>query len=278
MSEGILDTAAPAVAAPPTDSSLVEPVGETVANAISDQQADVANKEFLGQLPEALREMPALKSVKGAADLATQFVNQQALLGNSLRIPTEDTGEEQRNEFYNRLTEVPGVVRLPGEDADESVQREFLSKLGVPATPQEYQIQLPEGQTLEDDYLQVATERAYELGLSSKQLNKVFQRELAEREQAAIDQANYVEQSVVQLKSIWGSDYENRVAGASNALRIYKDEMPEYAAELEAYANNPLVIKLLSDIGETMQEKGHAGMQAANNYGMTVSDAKMKKE
>jgi hypothetical protein len=54
--------------------------------------------------------------------------------------------------------------------------------------------------------------------------------------------------------------------------------MPQYAAELESYANNPLIIKLLSDVGETLQEKGHAGMQAANNYGMTVSDAKMKKE
>jgi hypothetical protein len=270
----ILGTAEPVA----TPSLEVEPVGQAITEAVNDQHNQAANAEFLSSLPEALRDMPQIKSIKGAADLATQFVNQQSLIGNSLRIPTADTSEEQTASFYQKLSEVPGVVRMPGEGADEAVMNEFYGKMGVPATPNEYQVSLPEGATLEPEFLQQATASAHALKLSNTQLNQVLNDEIANREQALVDHSNYIDNSKLALKALWSSDYENRVAGATNALRIYKQEMPDHAAELDQFANNPIFVKLLSDVAEQMKETGHAGMQAAGNYGLNVEEAKMKQQ
>ena len=80
MSEGIMGVD------PAVDPAIAKPVAPAVVDALNEQQHAQANSEFLKSLPEALRETPSLKNVKGVEDLATQFVNQQSLLGNSLRI------------------------------------------------------------------------------------------------------------------------------------------------------------------------------------------------
>ena len=273
MSEGIMD--APVIE-DTTGSPDVEPVGKAVTDAIvSDKNAEL-NKTFLGTLPEELRGHTSLKNIKGTSDLATQFVNQQSLIGSSLRVPTDDSSTEQKEEFYKKLDEVPGVVRIPADDADEGVYREFLTKLGVPGTPDEYKVVVPEGQTFEDGYLKRTTQRAFDLGLNNNQLNKIIADEIADEKALDISNQEYIEASKVTLKSIWSQDYNNRVAGAINAMRVYKEEMPEAAIELEQVANNPLFIKILSDLGEHLNEQGHAGMQSGGNYGMSVDDAKMK--
>lgn len=273
MPEGIISEPA----APTESGSVVqEPVGQAVTQAIADQKTGEASKVFLDSLPESLRGHESLKTVKGTADLATQFINQQSLIGNSLRIPTEDTAEEQRNAFYSKLSEVPGVVRLPGEDADDAQQREFLSKIGVPATPNEYKLEAPEGYTPDQEYIQNATQKAHELNLSNKQFNEFIKMEAEAEKAAQIAQQEYIESAKNTLKSIWSNDYDNRVAGATNAMRVYREEMPEFAAELDAISSNPLFVKILSDLGQQLQERGHAGMQSAGNYGLTVEDAKLK--
>lgn len=270
MSEGIMGVD------PAVDPAIAKPVAPAVVDALKEQQDSQANTEFLKSLPEALRETPSLKNVKGVEDLATQFVNQQSLLGNSLRIPSPDTGDEQKNEFYNKITSVPGVVRIPGDDADEAVVKEFNQKLGIPSSPDEYKINAPDGVVLEEDYIRGITQKAHELQLSNKQVNQIVAEDLANNKKANDDYLMYVSRSREALKSIWAQDYDTRVAGATNAMRIYAQEMPEFAAELDAVRDNPLFVKLLSDIGETLQEKGHLGMQTAGNYGLSVEEAKDK--
>ena len=233
---------------------------------------------FAEMLPEALKESPALKGVKDVADLATQFVNQQSLIGNSVRIPTEDSGTDQVNAFYAKLADVPGVVRLPGDEADAETQRAFLDKTGVPRTAAEYKLNAPEGVTLDAQYTQRLTENGIALNWSNDQINKVLTMEL-EGQQTADEAATvYATQSQAALKAIWGADYDVRAAGAKNAYRILTEEMPEHADGLAQVATNPIIVKMLSDINETLQEKGHVGTQGSPNYGMTVGDAKAKKE
>jgi len=247
-----------------------------VADALQEEVHAKANAEFLAMLPEELRDVPALKSVKDASDLATQFINQQGLIGNSLRIPSEDTSAEQKQAFYDKLTSVPGVVRIPDESADDGVKKEFQQKLGVPSTPDEYKVVAPEGTTLEADYLQGLTKRAHELGLNNEQVNKIVAEDIAANKASQEQYEDYVNKSRTALKSIWAQDYDTRVAGATNAMRVYAQEMPEFAQELQSVADNPLFVKMLSDLGASLQEQGHAGMQAANNYGMSVAEAEQK--
>ena len=272
LSDDIADAANPA-------ENKIDPEGGSrqVSDALAEKAAQAANADMLAGLPESIRDHQSLKSVKGVEDLATQFVNQQSMIGNSLRIPSKDTDAETTEAFYKKLTDVPGVVRLPGEDADESVWGEFNAKVGVPATADEYKVQLPEGTTLEPEFLQQATTAAHSLQLSNKQFNIALQQEVAQR--AANEEAheNFVNGSKQALKSIWSDDYETRVSGATQAYRLYKQDFPEYADQLDAVKDNPIFIKLLSDVAGAMQESGHAGMQAAGNYGMSVEDAKLKR-
>lgn len=222
-----------------------------------------------------MRDNPSLRNVKSVEDLATQFVNQGSLLGSSIRIPTEDTAEDQKAAFYEKLTQVPGVVRMPGPDASEEETRQFMGKLGVPATAGEYQI--AEGfDSIDPEVVENYRQNAHALGLTNHQFNSLLQDQIQADKQAEVDYANYIEQARTELKSLWGGDFDARVAGATQALRIYSDEMPEAAKELEAVKNNPLFIRILSDMGQQLIEQGHAGMQRATNYGMTPEDARMK--
>jgi hypothetical protein len=279
MTDGVLNLYEHIANAPNPDENKVDPEGGSrqVSEALKDKAAQAANAQLLAGLPEEIRDHQSLKSVKGVEDLATQFVNQQSMIGNSLRIPTKDTSEEATAAFYKKLMDVPGVVRLPGEDADEAVWSEFNAKVGVPATADEYSIQLPEGTTLEPEFLQEATTTAHALSLNNKQLNAILKTEIESRAAAAEAHENYVIESKQALKSVWSDDYDNRIAGASQAYRLYKQDFPEYAAELESVKDNPIFVKLLSDIAGAMQEAGHAGIQAASNYGMSVEDAKIKR-
>ena len=279
MSDGVLELSDDIADAGKPAADKIDPEGGSrqVSQAIADKAAQAANEQMLKGLPETLRDHQSLKSVKGVEDLATQFVNQQSMIGNSIRIPTKDTDEETANAFYKKLMDVPGVVRLPGEDADEAVWAEFNSKVGVPPTADEFKIQLPEGATLEPEYLQQATKTAHALNLNNNQLNTLLKNELETR--AANEEAyeNFVIESKTALKAVWSDDYDNRVAGASQAFRLYTKEMPEYAEQLQAVKDNPIFVKLLSDVAGAMQEAGHAGIQAASNYGMSVEDAKIKR-
>lgn len=273
MTDGIMGDVQPTDTEPTVTQ---EPISPAITDALKDKEHQTANTAFLDTLPEALREVPVLKSVKDASDLATQFVNQQQMLGNSLRIPTEDTAEEQKEAFYQKLKDVPGVIRVPGEGAKEEEVKQFKQQLGVPETPDSYNIKVPEGTTLEANYIQDVTKRGHELGLTNEQLNKVVADDLAHQAKANEEYTTYVNKSREALKSIWSSDYETRVAGATNAMRIYSQEMPEYAEELKSMADNALFVKIMADLGEKLQEKGHAGMQTAGNYGMNVDEAKEK--
>ena len=257
----------------------IDPEGGSrqVSDALAEKAAQADNAALLAGLPEGIRDHQSLKSVKGVEDLATQFVNQQSMIGNSLRIPSKDTDAETTDAFYKKLTDVPGVIRMPGEDADDSVWGEFNAKIGVPATADEYKVMLPEGQTVDPDYLQQATQAAHALKLSNKQFNLALQQEMSQTAANVEAQENFVNGSKQSLKSIWSDDYDTRIAGATQALRLYKQDFPDYADQLDAVKDNPIFVKLLSDVAGAMQEAGHAGVQAAGNYGMSVEDARLKR-
>jgi len=261
---------------PVSTTQTKEPISPAITDALADKTFQESNTAFLETLPEALRDVPSMKGVKDATDLATQFVNQQNLLGSSLRIPTEDTSAEQKESFYQKLVDVPGVIRVPGDGASEEQIKQFKSQLGVPETPDSYSIKVPEGTQLDAEYIQSVTKRGHELNLTNDQLNKIVADDLAQQASTAEAYTDYVNKSREALKSIWSSDYDTRVAGATNAMRIYAQQMPEFSDELQSVADNPLFVKMLSDLGENLQEKGHAGMQTAGNYGMSVEEAQEK--
>lgn len=117
-------------------------------------------------LPDDLKASPALKDVKDVAGLAKRFVDTQAHLGNSIRIPGENAGEPDRAEFREKLKRAaPELVHLPKDEAQRQVAlREIL---GVPKEPKGYEA--PKDVTLPESVLEALRAEAAEEGLSPAQ-------------------------------------------------------------------------------------------------------------
>src|SRR5210317_1139444 len=94
-------------------------------------------------LPEDLRENKTLADVKDVGSLAQQFIDSQQMIGQSIRIPGPDAGEEAWKNFHSKLTDkVPTLIPTPDPD-NEEVMSALYNRMGRPEDPEGYRH--PEG-------------------------------------------------------------------------------------------------------------------------------------
>lgn len=121
-------------------------------------------------LPEDMRTNPSLLTTKDVPALAKQFIDQQAHLGNSIRIPSENAGEEDRRAFYDKLVaKVPGLIPRP-DVADPLAKETFYKMLGRPDKPEDYE--LAEG-LIDNDHIKYLRTAAHAQGLSKAQFKEL---------------------------------------------------------------------------------------------------------
>ena len=81
---------------------------------------------------EELKGNESLKSFENIDGLAKAFVETKAMVGNSIRIPSEEASDEDRAAFYNKLMErAPALMLRPDPDSSEQMN-EFHRMMGVP--------------------------------------------------------------------------------------------------------------------------------------------------
>lgn len=229
---------------------------------------------FLDNLNEDLRTNESLQDFKDVNSLAKSYVEQKRMLGNSIRIPSSDAGEEQFNEFYSKLEQVPGVMRTPNLD-DEAAREQFFNKLGRPETVDGYQLELPEDQQIDMDQANAFLNIAHKIGLTKDQVNALTGFEIERMNQYN----EYITQSRVSgeetLRQEWGNSFDERLAGAKAARNYFAQKYPEAIQELTdgTVGNNPALIAMLSELGQVLGEKGITNESASNAYGLTPSEA-----
>lgn len=241
---------------------------------------------FLDGLSEDLRGETGLQDFKDANGLAKSYVNLQKMMGNSIRIPTEDSSAEAKQEFYNSLANVPGIVRMPEEgDADSSDQ--FYSKLGRPESKDGYTVEiseelmnnLPESmqtgvQTKIDSFL----ETAHRAGLTNNQTKAILSQEIEglQMQHQQLEQSK--QDAEASLREVWGHDYNNRLASAKAAAHTYAEKYPEAMQEIMSgpAGNNPALLSILADYGRNMQESGTLSTQSNIQFGMSSVEAQDK--
>lgn len=256
----------------------------TVANHTTAQEAPAvqqhtapiadAGSDFLSALPEDLRSDPSLGDIKDIEGLAKSYVNAQRMIGNSIRIPSEDASIEAKQEFYKRLESVPGVMKAPDfENPDE--RDAFFNRLGRPESPDKYNFQIPEDINADGNLVNEFASLAHQAGLTNEQANRLvafeIERANAYNEQLA-DRANQAEQV---LRQKWGADFDTRLDGAKSVLKQYAGDFPEAVQELvnSPVASNPAVIAMLSDLFGSLQEAGTIQSTEQTQYGTTPSEA-----
>lgn len=235
----------------------------------SQQEPASLSTDWRESLPEDIRSEASLQSINSIDDLAKSYVNSQKMIGNSLRIPSEDASEEALNEFYSKLEGVKGVARLDSDD--------IHSKLGWPEDKADYSQGLPEDIELDQERFERYAELAHESKMTKEQFQSLIKLNAAEAQaQSEANEKSFLE-GQNKLKEVWGQDFENRLQGAQEAAKMYSEKYPEAMEQLlnSDMSNNPAVLSMFSELYSAMKETGVVDAKSSGpNYGMTPDEAK----
>lgn len=226
-------------------------------------------------LPEDIKSDSTLQDIKDITGLAKSYVASQRMLGNSVRIPGPDASPEARQEFYQKLTNVPGITRLPDPN-DKAATDQFYAALGRPESPDKYNFELDQDVNLVPEDLQNFKELAHATGLTNEQANKLVAFESARAKAAEQAAMQSREQAVEALKSEWGNDFQNRLTGAKEMVSYYASKYPDAVNELinSPAGNNPALLVMLSELYSGMKEKGVVIPNSQSlNYGVSPEEA-----
>lgn len=171
---------------------------------------DEQQTDWKESLPESVQNWDEARNAENPEQFWQRITDQRTHLGNSIRIPTEEAGDDQWQEFHQKILErVPALMRKPSSD-DESAVDDILKALGKPDATDKYvmpesdDIAFNEGQ---DKWLK---EIALEAGLTKKQFKKIATN-IGKRNY--VDQNTYEEQTQNELKRIaneWGLSAEEK--------------------------------------------------------------------
>lgn len=236
----------------------------TAATVEAPATVDPANPYGGNELPQLIG--PDFTFTEGWADklagdkfdktraMASQFKSLDALL---------DSFHELRASF-SKKTE--GLVKVPGQDASPDDLAAFRRALGVPDSPDGYEIQtpanLPEGFEFDPASLAPLKAKAHELGIPSPALAELvaFQAqseaaEVARLTQEALDRAKAGEE---QLRKEWGNNWEKNLALAER-VKLTGGGLPEG----HWGHHDPHIQRLLASLGSKFSEGSMSAHGAA---------------
>lgn len=242
-------------------------------------EPQLENQSFIDLLPEDLRAEASLQDFKDVAALAKSYVHAQRLVGKSVRIPDEDASDEAKQEFYDKLKEIPDVVNINDRDS-------VLNRLGRPESADKYDLTVEIGEegsieneiaksVIESEDWGIHKEAFYNLGLTQEQAKGVLSQYVNAQVEGQKQYLNKINQSEEAMKSRWGEDYDNRLQSAKLVLNKYKEIYPDSLTDLTngSAGTNPIVLDVLSEYGKLLQESGSVQGKAKLSFNMTPSEA-----
>lgn len=217
---------------------------------------------------------PSYDKFATIADLAKSHAELESYRGKSIRIPSDEAGQEQLDEFTEKLTQVPGVMRMPGED-DEKGWNNIYQQLGRPSAPEGYKFDEIPGFAGDAESEGQFRALAHEAGLSAKQANAIHNwlgSNIAQEQSAVGEQS---EAEMGRLKGEWGQAFDHKLNMARNAAAQLEEKVPgigEYFDNMAQNGYDANMIRLMDVFGEMMGESG--AIQATPRTGMTPDEAK----
>lgn len=169
----------------------------------------MADEKWYNDMDEGIHKN--LETFDNAEALANAYVETKKLVGNSIRIPGEDAGEEAMKEYYDKIVaKAPNLMLKPDYDKEEQVS-EFYQTLGRPEKAEGYELKSPEGQEIDQERLTQIQEMAFKSGLSKRQAVS-FAKGMFEQEKTQSDtDAHTFEKDTNALKKEWGSAYDEKL-------------------------------------------------------------------
>jgi len=226
---------------------------QVVGNADTQQGAD-----WKSSVDEGLRSHPSLEKFKAPGDVFKSYVELEKLVGKEkLPIPTEKDGKELWDVVYSRL--------------------------GRPAKADEYKlpdVKRPDGYpAFNPEEIKPILQKAHELGLNNNQIAGLYQSfmegEISKygqfKEQSETSKLN----AETTLRKEWGSSFDEKLGVAKRVLNEYGGA--ESQAWAEQNGNDPVLIKLLANVGKRLSEDGIGGKAASFSMSPEEANAEIRK-
>ena len=216
--------------------------------------------DVLEQIDEQYRDHNSLKDFENLGELAKSYVETKAMVGNSIRIPGKDAGDDVRQEYLQRLVNNdPELMFKPDFESKEQSQ-EFFRTIGLPSEFSKYEN--PEGLNLEEGVEAELRELLYAAKVPQAGYEKIMASFSDRQNQTTTMNQELREGDMGKLKEKWGMATEDRLAAAQQAN---EDFYP--GREFDSLTGKER--ESLYNISVAMTGKG---AQAATQEGGTVND------
>jgi len=189
-------------------------------------------------------------------------------------------------ESYVNLEKLIGADRagrtvvLPKDENDAEGMKAFRAKLGVPETPEAYELPLPEGDN--GEFAKTAASWMHKAGVpkaAAQDIAKNWNEHMKALVQASeVEAQQKAEQELSTLKSQWGQDFAKNEELARRGLR----EIGKGAGlddndigALESTLGTAKMLKMFVELGKANAEPGFAG-NGSPGFGINKSQAQTK--
>ena len=205
-------------------------------------------------IPEPLRDAPFFKggedgTVKTAEQVMADLTNAAQHMGNSIRIPSADEGDEAMQSFVMRASEkIPGLMPVPKEGDDE-VMSTVWANLGRPNDADGYQV--PEGIEVSKE----AKDAAFAMNMTQSQFQAMVTNNNAQAQSQMQAQQEAAEAAMAELKTEWGAAFDQRSEKVAGLLK--NSEAPEYLMSALAEGKLPAGdLKWLYAVADSLGSEG----------------------
>lgn len=180
--------------------------------------------EILETLPEDLRSNETLSRYNSLEELAKGFIETKSMVGNSIRVPSEDAGAEARTEFINKLINKAPELMIKPDFTNPEQSEEFFTTLGVPDDFSKYQN--PEGVELPQETEAELRQVLHQARLTPAQYAKVVDQLSAMNKQAMENYSSSKQAEMTELAGKWGNALNQRMEAAKKVNAEFFGDRP----------------------------------------------------
>jgi hypothetical protein len=226
---GLLGEAA--VEAPTADNAPIAPAGNDNAPKAPSFNTELPENWF-ESLDEDVRGEPLLKGFKDVRSMAKSLVHAQRMVGkDKIVVPDKHATDEQWKEIY--------------------------TKLGLPESPDEYEVEVDDELLNESDVKELLAD-LYGAGVLPKQaqaiVSRMEQQVAAQREQLSAQMEQEEAAAVELLQKEWGENFNSNITRAQAAVKEYGGEQMMSRIDASGLGNDPEFIKMMAKVGMTLRE------------------------
>ncbi|MCZ4280004.1 hypothetical protein O4H49_04390 [Kiloniella laminariae] len=208
----------------------------------------------------------------------SHYLNNPAVAGGEQN-PTAAEGIKSQQD-------ADGFVRLPGQDASPEEVDAFYAALGVPESPEGYELHLPKDLEVEGSeeqwgqYRSAISELSHALGLSPQQAQALADLDLQAKSQSMenlqVERERYLKQQIDDtlgtLRQEWGGNLDANVRTANRALRAFGGSELEAVLNEAGVLNDPVVLRAFHKAGLSLVEDSSPGGAGATRRNRSAAE------